>query len=122
MGYPMTYWRVLWRNELTGDYQHTGNTYGREDGRGLIRGDLRRLEQDQRDKHHLREYASHAGITPEQAKAVLDLFFDGYEWDIANRMMVEKRRAGVLGSTEAEGARPGIGLDSRDQRVPGGGS
>lgn len=42
----------------------------------LVAGDLRRLEQDQRDPRHLEIYAKRAGVTPEQAKAVLDAFFD----------------------------------------------
>jgi len=68
MGYPMNYRRVVERNYLHGDYDPESST-------GLIAGDLRRLESDQRDSFHLDLYAKHAGITPEQAKKVLDLFF-----------------------------------------------
>lgn len=42
-----------------------------------IRGDLRRLENDQRDERHLAEYARMAGITTEQVRAVLDALFEG---------------------------------------------
>jgi len=94
MGYPMTYWRVLWRNGLTGEYQHTANPAGTEDGRGMIRGDLRRLEQDQRDDLHLRKYADRAGITPAQVKVVLDLLFDGEGYERAQREIVEGQRLG----------------------------
>jgi hypothetical protein len=64
----MTYRRVVNRNHLDGDYDSTEH--------GLVPGDLRRLERDQRDDHHLTRYAQHAGITKEQAKAVLDAFFE----------------------------------------------
>jgi hypothetical protein len=104
MGYPMTYWRVLWRNGLTGEYQHSTDVWGREDGRGPIRGDLRRLEQDQRDGHHLEKYAKRAGITPGQAKAVLDLLFDGEDYDVTNRRTVEGQRVTTEQIRAAEGA------------------
>lgn len=41
-----------------------------------IRGDLRRLEHDQRDAYHLSEYARRTGLTADQCRAVLDLFFE----------------------------------------------
>lgn len=44
--------------------------------KAMIAGDLRRLEIDQRDDEHLKFYAATAGVTKEQAKAVLDAFFD----------------------------------------------
>lgn len=82
MGYPMTYARVVGRNGLHGPgYSHTDPKTGtvnvsvEEYVRSMIRGDMRRLEEDQRDENHLKKYADHAGITPEQAKKVLDLFF-----------------------------------------------
>lgn len=43
----------------------------------MIAGDLRRLEADQRDERHLAHYADQTGLTPDQVKAVLDLFFGG---------------------------------------------
>ena len=69
MGHPMNYRRFIDRNHLTGGY---GDMFS---DTKLIAGDLRRLESDQRDSFHLDLYAKHAGITPEQAKKVLDLFF-----------------------------------------------
>jgi hypothetical protein len=42
----------------------------------MLAGDLRRLEADSRDERHLAHYARLAGVTPEQAKAVLDAFFE----------------------------------------------
>lgn len=77
MGYPMTYRRVVRRNHLEGSYTHHGptNPATPELERGLIAGDLRRLEADSRDDRHLKEYAASAGITPEQAKKLLDAFF-----------------------------------------------
>ena len=70
MGYPMTYRRVVMRNGLLeGGYANT------PDQLSMLCGDLRRLEIDQRDELHLAYYAQRAGITPEQVKAVLDVFF-----------------------------------------------
>ena len=80
MGYPMTYKRVVERNRLTGDgYNHPGSAAGEtpDSLRSILKGDMRRLEQDQRDEAHLKMYASHAGISTEQARTVLDLFFEG---------------------------------------------
>lgn len=76
MGYPMTYRRVVARNQLHGDYM-TDRKESYEVAANFVAGDLRRLEVDQRDEHHLVEYASRAGVTPEQARAVLDAFFEG---------------------------------------------
>ena len=70
MGYPMTYARLVGRNSLNGPgYELAG------DVKSMIRGDMRRLEADSRDANHLQKYALAAGITVEQAKAVLDAFF-----------------------------------------------
>jgi hypothetical protein len=89
MGYPMTYGRVVSRNDLGGDYQrHPWLTIEQVKAlepearanasiRMVVGGDLRRLKQDQRDPWHLAGYAHAAGITPEQAKTVLDALFDG---------------------------------------------
>jgi hypothetical protein len=77
-GYPMTWQRVVMRNHLEGDYDERP-----KDGvigvglLGLIRGDLRRLEKDQRDDAHLKRYAEMAAISPIQVKIVLDAFFQG---------------------------------------------
>ena len=76
MGYPMTYSRVIERNELDGDY-YTGLDPALNESIETVAGDLRRLEKDQRDDYHLAGYASRANITKEQAKIVLDEFFGG---------------------------------------------
>lgn len=75
MGYPMTYLRVVRRNNLTGDYQHDTQA---NFNASMVSGDLRRLEMDQRDEWHLQRYAAAAGITEAQAKLMLDAFFDGF--------------------------------------------
>jgi hypothetical protein len=75
MGYPMTYGRLVGRNNLRGDYPTVTGPNERINI-GCIRGDMRRLESDSRDEYHLKRYAEAAGITPEQAKKLLDLFFD----------------------------------------------
>lgn len=58
MGYPMMWSRLVGRN------------------RGIDALDIERLERDQRDEDHLNRYAELAGITPDQVKKVLDLFFE----------------------------------------------
>lgn len=73
MGYPMIYARVIDRNNLKGNYGNA--TMALPTDLGYLRGDLRRLEKDQRDEIQLRYYADLAGITPEQVKIVLDAFF-----------------------------------------------
>jgi hypothetical protein len=80
MGYPMTWRRLVGRNGLNGDYNCV---VGSVTPLGIcqhpmIAGDMRRLERDARDAEHLREHARNAGVTPEQAKAVLDAFFQGF--------------------------------------------
>ena len=72
MGYPMTYKRVISRNMLTGGYNDNI-----DDGRAFLRGDLRRLEEDQRDERHLAEYAKRTGVSRRKVKAVLDALFEG---------------------------------------------
>ncbi len=74
MGYPMTYQRVIGRNGLHGGYDDPPRPLPAS---SAIAGDLRRLEHDQRDPLHLDLYARKVGITPEQVKCVLDLFFEG---------------------------------------------
>lgn len=71
MGYPMNYRRVIARNNLQGDYDPTQKELG------LIRGDLRRLERDQVDDYHLEAYSKAVGISKEEVKQVLAIFFDG---------------------------------------------
>lgn len=76
MGYPMSYSRVVHRSALTGGYDD-----GHTPLHKMIAGDLRRMEADQTDEAHLRWYAECAGITPDQAAAVLRAFFHG-EWPL----------------------------------------
>jgi hypothetical protein len=83
MGYPMTYSRVMYRNNLTGTY---GNGEGivpvnNPDGLGGIRGDLRRLEENSLDEYNLEYYADQTGLTKDQVKSVLTEFFKpaGYQ-------------------------------------------
>jgi hypothetical protein len=79
MGYPMTYRRVVERNHLEGDYMQLekGQTWtGSLPPISGIRGDLRRLERDQRDEPHLSNYAQKSGATMEQVKIILDMFFE----------------------------------------------
>lgn len=78
MGYPMTYQRVIMRNRLLGDYGHPGQEPPMRPELAMLIGDLRRLESDQRDAAHCSAYAKIAGISPDQARSVLDAFFDGY--------------------------------------------
>lgn len=68
MGYPMTWPRLVGRSHLQGDYDATPL--------GLIKGDMRRLEQDSRDEHYGRHIAEAAGVEPEVARRVLDVFFN----------------------------------------------
>lgn len=70
----MNYRRVIGRNLLSGDY-HSNVQGPVGDSRPMIRGDLRRLEIDQRDDEHLRAYALRAGIPKSSVKQVLDDFF-----------------------------------------------
>jgi hypothetical protein len=96
----MTWKRLVYRNGLRGGYDGVAGykddigtpQWGwmepdryRDDPRdpqrppangAMIAGDMRRVEADQRDARHLDEYAKRAGITPEQARAVLDAFFE----------------------------------------------
>lgn len=61
MGYPMSWERLILRNQLGGDYvsPHTP--------RELIAGDLRRLERDQRDARHLARIRP-VGLTPNRPR------------------------------------------------------
>lgn len=76
MGYPMTYLRVVSRNQLAGDYepQRPAPTF---DPRPMIAGDLRRLETDTLDKVQIKRYAKRAGVTKKQARALFEDFFKG---------------------------------------------
>lgn len=69
----MTYVRVVKRNQLDGE------GYVTYDRKNLIRGDLRRLEQDSLDLQQTGLYAAFAGITMEQAVMVMRAFFLGID-------------------------------------------
>lgn len=71
MGYPMSWRRLVSRNNLGGDYCTPHDPWH------LIAGDMRRLENDSRDNEHLHAFAVLGDCTPAQAKAVLDAFFTG---------------------------------------------
>jgi hypothetical protein len=79
VGYPMTYARLIKRWSLEGDDSDYPPAEENDKNwlRGNIAGDLRRLENDQCDAAHLKAYADHAGLTPEQVRCVLDAFFKG---------------------------------------------
>lgn len=76
MGYSMSWARVIRRNRLEGGYETT-------DALSMLRGDLRRLEQDERDCVQVEARAKKLGIPPEHVKAVLDdfMFGEGREWE-----------------------------------------
>jgi len=76
MGYPMTYPRVVMRNGLQGDYSDSGP--GPQFSRTLLAGDMRRLEEDQRDARHIARYAEYAGVSKPKAAKVLEAFFTDF--------------------------------------------
>ena len=98
MGYPMSYRRIVRRHAAWGTYEKdaSGRTWDqfealvpsemRRDWTTVrtmffsqrnLAGDLRRLEDDQRDANHLSYYAMKTGLLEKEVKAVLDLFFAG---------------------------------------------
>lgn len=100
MGNDMSWRRLVVRNGLGGGYdgvadeqdsiggpqwQHMDlerfrarprDPHVRHERVNQLAGDCRRFEADQRDDAHLARYARRAGITVEQARAVLDALFD----------------------------------------------
>jgi hypothetical protein len=68
MGYPMTWSRVVCRNNLQGDYDNA-------DPLGYIKGDLRRFERDQQDDTHVKQYVEASGATEEQVRKILSGVF-----------------------------------------------
>lgn len=77
MGSCMSWQRMLHRNGVTNGYDtDLSPSHPAWETRRVIGGDCRRIERDQRDERHLARYAESAGITAEQAQAVLDLFFN----------------------------------------------
>ena len=78
MGGWMSYARMVGRNGLNGpSYQcRPGCEEDRVEAfKSMIRGDMRRMETDTRDEIRLRLAAERAGITVEQARKVMDYFF-----------------------------------------------
>lgn len=75
MGYPMTYPRVVMRNGLQGSYS---GTHRREDWARMVAGDLRRLEQDARDDHHIDKFVEATGATEGEVRAILEAFFTDF--------------------------------------------
>ena len=100
MGGPMRYARLVGRNQLFGpgyeakwpvrDGEDVTPEQMAQNVRELIMGDMRRMEKDQRDEQHLKMYAEHAGITVEQAKKLLDLFFK-HDYDGSDKPFDERR-------------------------------
>lgn len=76
MGYPMSYDRFINRNGLTGDYGSKGYEE-RDRNSNMLSGDLRRLESDNLDEWHLNCYAEACGVSVDQARAILEMFFSG---------------------------------------------
>ena len=80
MGYPMSYPRMVGRGDLGGDYTTDRTVPGLPKvNREMVAGDLRRLENDQRDDRHLAKYALRTGLTSMEVRSVLDLFFAGLD-------------------------------------------
>lgn len=80
MGYPMTYPRVVIRNRLTGEYGDFKEYNTSDHTRAMIGGDLRRLESDTQDDHHIKWYAEESGATEEQVRKIFELFFNKGNW------------------------------------------
>ena len=78
MGYPMTWARLVRRNNLVGDYTTPCPTSGHtiDSIQSAVRGDMRRLELDTCDEQHLKMYAEKSGATTEQVKKIFETFFD----------------------------------------------
>lgn len=72
MGYPMSFRRMLVRNQMEGGPRQTPADHP---ANSVIAQDLRRVEEDQCDPAHINAYARIAGIRPEQAAKVLKAFF-----------------------------------------------
>lgn len=69
MGGAMDYQRALNRNGFgVGDYDP-------QDPKGLLRGDLRRLEKDTQDARHIAMYVRVSGATEEQVRRIFRHFF-----------------------------------------------
>jgi hypothetical protein len=75
MGYPMHWKRLVNRNGLDGDYEVPDNDKVKH-ARSMIAGDMRRVEHDMQDGVFTAMFAIYAGITEEQARKVIEAFFD----------------------------------------------
>lgn len=78
MGYPMTWKRVVNRNNLNGDYSTDNLSLPlSEKIIRMIAGDMRRLEKDNLDEWHLKAYSEACNVSVEQVRAILEMFFSG---------------------------------------------
>lgn len=82
MGGPMTWGRLVARNGLKGDYGSPTDHVNGMHGNRSIAGDMRRVERDMvSDEYgYLAKFAAAAGVTTEQARAVLLAFFQEENW------------------------------------------
>lgn len=75
MGYPMTWRRLMMRNQLSGGYSHSETPNPGPAPLPLIAGDSRRLETDTLDERHLAAYARLTGCKPERIALLFRAFF-----------------------------------------------
>jgi hypothetical protein len=102
----MTYPRVVLRNGLQGSYS---GTPGADDWRRMIAGDLRRLEADMLDDHHIQKFRDATGATEGEVREILKAFFTDFgiaivPWlgaDPHGRDLVEAATATVCNRKEA---------------------
>lgn len=73
----MSYPRVVSRNGLTGSYAGTPGDKDAEWKR-MIAGDMRRLEQDSTDDHHVEKFVVASGAEPGQVRKMLTAFFTDF--------------------------------------------
>ena len=93
MGYPMTYSRVVGRNNLGGGYKQLPSKLPVSPS--LIAGDLRRFERDVTDDAHVRIYAEAFGCSPDQARRGLRRLL-GLE-DLGAQVIVHYLDPGLVG-------------------------
>lgn len=70
----MTYRDVILKHSLQGHYRDD-RAQGPRHQNGELQGDLRTMEAFETGPERLKLYADHAGVTAEQAKAVLEALF-----------------------------------------------
>lgn len=90
MGGFMPYSRLVYRNNLTGDYDNE-ERFEPLPNLGCIRGDMRRFERDSRDPLNLALYAQKAGVTVEQVKSVIDALLDEESLQFPDGFMTKPR-------------------------------